>query len=130
MADRRSPPPRVPPAPAVRVNPESAHYDLARVRPGLFVRTFLSELESRGEQVIARLFRLATDESVSDAVALGAIDKIIALSNAKEVMALALGIKKARGRPGQDDSEERQQQEEWAGAIDLDEVPPGSGQFE
>jgi hypothetical protein len=129
MPERRPPPSRAPQAP-IQVSREAARDTLARIRPGLFVRTFLQELESRGEGVLARLFKMATDESVPDAVALGAIDRILQLSNAKDIMAVALGLKQKRGRPGQDDSEERQQQEEWAQAIDLTENPPGSGQFE
>lgn len=104
---------------------------LAKNRPGLFMRTFLTELETRGDNVLKRLFDIATAETTEDKDALKAINMILSISNAEDVLAVALGLKKQRGRPGEDGEREAEEQSKaWADAIDLEETPPGSGKFE
>ena len=104
---------------------------LARARPARFVATFIEQLESEGQAVIARLFKIATDEETPPAVALKAIDQIMRLSNTEGIMQVALGLKKTVGRPGSEKAEaEARQSEEWADIVDLEESPPGSGHYE
>jgi hypothetical protein len=99
---------------------------LARARPALFMRTFLDDLESRGDEVIKRLFDIATDEATADKDALKAINMILSISNAEDVIAVAMGLKKKVGRPGHEgEAEAAEQTEAWADAIDLEETEPG-----
>ena len=127
MEDARPAPVRSAP---IRVNPAEGRAALDRLRPALFMQTFLTQLAQRGDALLERLFRLATDPEVADNIALGAIDRILALTNAKDILAVALGLRRQRGRPGEDDAEERRLQQEWADAVSLEETPPGSGNFE
>lgn len=100
---------------------------LARMRPALFINTFLHELSTHGDSVLARLFTIATAPSVPEAVQLKAIAMILDLTNAKDVMAAAMGLKRARGRPGTEEDVEAQRQiEEWGSVLDLTPQPDGS----
>lgn len=104
---------------------------LAKARPGLFVRTFLDELQAKGQAVLVRLFTIATDEDVQPKVQLQAIDMILKISNAADVLAVAMGLKQQKGRPGEDsDAEAQQAREEWGNVVQMHENPPGSGEYE
>lgn len=100
---------------------------LARMRPALFINTFLQRLGTEGDSILTRLFTIATSPAVPEAVQLKAIAMILDMTNAKDVLAAAMGLKRARGRPGtEEDVEAQRQAEEWGGVLDLIPQPDGS----
>ena len=123
---------RQPPQPSrqIAVPRDAAEDVLALMRPGLYIRSFLSQLEQNGDRVLARLFNIAC-YAEKDSDALKAIQTIQDMTNAKDILAVAMGLKQRRGRPGEDGEREAEAaQTDWANAIDLTENPEGSGNYE
>lgn len=114
---------------------EQARDLLAQSKPGQFVANMIGKLADQGENVLARLFTIATSEDTDTyppAVQLKAIQMILQNANAEKIVEVAMGLRRHVGRPGDDAERAAEKQAgEWAEIAEVDTVedPKGSGHY-
>lgn len=110
----------------ITVSKKAAEDVLARLRPTTFLRDFIHGLTEQGEAVIARLFMIATSADVSPKDQLAAIKLIMEMSNGKDLLGVAMGLRNRRQGVNEEDVEDAKFQDEWANILDLEEQDDGT----